>query len=471
MFSIFSAARPSAAAALALLAAALFHSPSALAQDAAEALPKLSESEFANVSPFIKKALASYAAGKPEEALTHFMTAAETGNADGQFGAGFVIMATAGESADRFQRGVDWMRKAAAGGSAPAGRYLGTMYASGQGVKQDFAMARSFLEKAAATGDGTALYRLGLLAASGNGYEKPEPEKAAEYFGKAAEWQPGGDPQSRTMAQSTGDIAEAKKWYERDRRRGSRLPVFLGGIFELGLGGEKPDAERAVFLYREAALQGHPPSQNKLGVAYENGVGGLKKDEKAAAEWYRKAADQGFAPAMYSLGVLHQQGRGVAKADTDAAARWFKMSALAGFPRAQDELGMRYRHGAGVPQDDVAALAWFERAAAQGYAPAQTNLARMLEMGITVPPNFLRAAEFYTAAARQVPARACFLASMLVSGIGTDRNPVAAYVLLNAAKDQYPPAAEALEKLKPSMSADEIKKAEEEIAKAKSTEK
>ena len=62
-----------------------------------------------------------------------------------------------------------WWEKASAQGDAEALNNLGTLYAFGRGVSQDYAKAREWYEKAAAQGFATAQNQLGWLYRGGQG--------------------------------------------------------------------------------------------------------------------------------------------------------------------------------------------------------------------------------------------------------------------------------------------------------------
>lgn len=67
---------------------------------------------------------------------------------------------------------------------------------------------------------------------------------------------------------------------------------------------------RRVQVVREAAEEGDPAAQNKLGVFYEIGAS-IGQSDTEAVRWFRKAADQGHGEAMYNLGEMYETGRGV----------------------------------------------------------------------------------------------------------------------------------------------------------------
>jgi hypothetical protein len=65
--------------------------------------------------------------------------------------------------------------------------------------------------------------------------------------------------------------------------------MYVGEIFERGVGGGAPDPAAAVAWYTKSAQQGYGPAQQNLGSLYERGVG-VEKDPNAARDWYRRAA-------------------------------------------------------------------------------------------------------------------------------------------------------------------------------------
>ena len=75
--------------------------------------------------------------------------------------------------------------KAAARGHAGAQYNLGALYHNGEGVPQDFTMAREWYEKAASQGDADAQYNLAVLCEGGHGVAKNLP-RARDLYRRAA---------------------------------------------------------------------------------------------------------------------------------------------------------------------------------------------------------------------------------------------------------------------------------------------
>ncbi len=90
------------------------------------------------------------------------------------------------------------------------------------------------------------------------------------------------------------------------------------------------EPQKAIFMTRMAAENGHPLAQHNLATAYEDGIGGLEKNTNAAKYWYEKAALNGFPPSMSNLANYYHDGEAVEK-DLVQAYVWLEM-ALTCFP-------------------------------------------------------------------------------------------------------------------------------------------
>ncbi|MBR0705406.1 tetratricopeptide repeat protein [Bradyrhizobium liaoningense] len=143
-------------------------------------------------------------------------------------------------------------------GNASAQRRLGTMYASGRGVQQDYDEAEKWFLKAAAQGDLDSMWNIGNIYHRGRG-------KFPKDFGRA------------------------ENWYSRAAERGHILSqTTLAFTYHSGDGVEKNDSLAATWFER-AANQGSSDAQLMLGILYENGQG-VPQDRVLAYKWLNIAA-------------------------------------------------------------------------------------------------------------------------------------------------------------------------------------
>ena len=231
------------------------------------------------------------------------------------------------------KQAIEWCRKAANQGYAPAQCDLGWRHANGKGVPQSDAQAVECYRKAAEQGYAPAQYLLGKCHAEGRGVTQND-EKAAELYRKAAE---------------QGD-AKAQNAY--------------GACHYNGKGVEQ-SYEQAVFWWEKAAKQGNAWAQFDLARCYENGEG-VPQNYDRAAYWYHKAAEQGNAWAQFKLGWCYENDKGVPQSDVQAAY-WYHKAAERKNAWAQSKLGWCYENGKGVPQSWPKAIEWYRKAATQKY--------------------------------------------------------------------------------------------------------
>jgi uncharacterized protein len=118
-----------------------------------------------------------------------------------------------------------------------------------------------------------------------------------------------------------------------------------------------------------------PAHLYRLATDHLQGRNGKAQSDEQAAIWFREAAEQGHAPSQVDLGNLCLQGRGVPQDDAQAAA-WFLKAAQQGDARGRLFLGNMYEAGrGGLPKDPAKAADLYRQAAAQG------NLAAKLMLG------------------------------------------------------------------------------------------
>lgn len=128
------------------------------------------------------------------------------------------------------------------------------------------------------------------------------------------------------------------------------------------------DADIGVAYLRQAAENGLPQAQYRLGKMYETGQG-VRADIEEARRWTERAANAGHRKAMHNLGILYAEGRGAAQ-DFETAAHWFEQAALIGATDSQYNLAVLYEQGLGVPTSLTDAYTWFAIAARSGDVDA-----------------------------------------------------------------------------------------------------
>lgn len=92
-----------------------------------------------------------------------------------------------------------------------------------------------------------------------------------------------------------------------------------------------------------------------------------------AVMWLEAAALQGHAPAMNSLGVMFYHGRGVQQSYKEAG-RLFGLAAQQNEPTAKYNIGVMYYLGSGVDENEEEAMFWFGQSAKQGNEAAKMLL-------------------------------------------------------------------------------------------------
>ena len=136
---------------------------------------------------------------------------------------------------------------------------MGDLYYFGNGIEQDYALAREWYEKAIMAGNETPLMPLGTIY-----YYSQEYDKAMEFCQKAAE-----------DGNTYQHIAEAR----------------IGDLYMEGAGVEQ-DLSKTVEWYEKSAGHGYANAMRILGDLYAEG-NGVEQDMVKAREWYRKALETG----------------------------------------------------------------------------------------------------------------------------------------------------------------------------------
>jgi TPR repeat protein len=135
----------------------------------------------------------------------------------------------------------------------------------------DYRRARAIWLSLAESGDAQSQFGLGMMHERGRGVP-PDPEKAFEWYSRAAEQ----------------EMAEAQ--------------LSLGALYQHGRGVLR-DPARAAELYLGAAEQGVAQAQYNLAALYLGGDG-VPYDRELGIAWLRRAAAQRYDPAVRRLDMM-----------------------------------------------------------------------------------------------------------------------------------------------------------------------
>ena len=222
------------------------------------------------------------------------------------------------------------------------------------------------------------------------------------------------------------DPARAAAMFGKAAAAGHAVGHF--GLAELLMAGDgiARDEELALMHYREAAADGHPGAMYRLAtLMLEDGP---SQDIPGASALFLRCAEAGMAAAYAVAGDIRFQGL-TGEADAEAAYRWYRLAAEAGDPSAMFSCGYMSEAGIGTAVDEAEALRMFERSAAAGLAEAQFKMAALAREG-KAPGGSREALRWYRVCSdRGYPAATISLATMLLEGDGTDRDPETAFSL------------------------------------------
>lgn len=222
-----------------------------------------------------------------------------------------------------------------------------------------------------------------------------------------------------------------------------------------------PDAAFALALKK--AERGDVAAMLAMGGFHEHGIG-TATDYTLALEWYEKAAEAGSAEGYYNTGVFYEVGLGT-RTDRAKAAECFLRAAEKGLAQGMYKVSAMYAMGDALTKDEKKALSFLAKASEAGHAVAPNDLGVIYLQGLMGQKEdpgkalamFLRAAE------RGNLEAAKNIGVIFRDGLGQNVNRATALKwFLIAGKRGYPPEqlAPAMEELRASMTADQIRYAE-----------
>jgi TPR repeat protein len=225
-------------------------------------------------------------------------------------------------------------------------------------------------------------YETGKNFLHGRGVEK-NPEKALEYFQKAAELGHIEAPGAIGYFYSAGlvvekDDSKAAEWFQKSSEKGSALSKFnLGRLYLDGKGGLS-DKQKGVDLMEAAAALGLPEAHTALAEIYFLGLFNEQHlpDYTKAEPHVNAAAASGEPAAINMLGVMKQSGLGLEK-DEKGAEDCFRRAAMKGDFKAPSNLGHLLNPESKNRSRRVEAAAWLLIAASHGEPIASRKIAEL----------------------------------------------------------------------------------------------
>jgi TPR repeat protein len=368
-----------------------------------------------------------------DAALENYQKAAAAGHKDATYRRALILL-NSKEDQDR-QQGREALETAAKADPANAGRILGEAWLRGLlSEKPDYDKAAEWWNKASNAGDTPSILLLARLHEGAFGFkDKADASKALEFYQKAAAL---GDAAafiplgSRLLngEEALRNEKEGREWLAKAIEKEQWAAYLALGDFEENV--KKSDKE-ALAHYQKGADKGQADCLLRIAGFHLEGKGGLDKSEEKGREWLVKAAEAGNALAALEMAARLSKDE---KPDMLSTYKYLLSAANTGLPVAQNEIGLLYVSGNLGLSDPTAAIAWFTAAAKAGHAAAQNNLGTLYERGMGTAVDYNNAGQLYSLAANQGHAAATTgLARLHAAGLGTGQNLPKAWALASLA--------------------------------------
>lgn len=221
--------------------------------------------------------------------------------------------------------------------------------------------------------DVEALFILGCIQLLTVVREKPNGDKASEYFSRAAnkDYAPAEYHLGRMYRYGEGglpqDLFLAKMWIKRAADHGFAIAQCEWGR----ICRSEQQFTEALKYYLRAVKQGYTNAKYHAGLLYEEGPVGITKDVNTACHLFYQAALQGYASAEYRTGQMLEVGYNEFPQNITEAYLWFERAARQEHATAQYKISLMLEEGIGVDKNLEAAKHWRDKAAAQNYSEAQ----------------------------------------------------------------------------------------------------
>ncbi|MEU1653569.1 tetratricopeptide repeat protein [Streptomyces pristinaespiralis] len=157
-----------------------------------------------------------------------------------------------------------------------------------------------------------------------------------------------------------------------DPAEGAGANALLGGI-HLAFDTQH---ERALSLFRRAALSGDPQGMRGLGFMLAEGMG-TTANRAEANEWFQRGAELGDGYCAYNMALASREGLGMRRNAKEFLA-YLRQAADAGVPEACALLADQYN----ARDEEEDAFGWYLTAAQAGHVPAMWVVAARYEAGL-----------------------------------------------------------------------------------------
>jgi TPR repeat protein len=208
------------------------------------------------------------------------------------------------------------IRPLAEAGDAKSQTRLGTLYALGRGVEQDFEESIKWFQLAAEQGYAQAQYAFGRQLSKGEGIAK-DVKEAVVWFRKSADQNHPSSQHALGLAYELGEgiecnLEEAMKWYQLAADQGySYTQYYLGWLYLEGRVIAK-DIGKAISLLKMSAEQGNVEAQFELAVMYFEG-NLMKQDFTEAKKWCGLAIDKEHPKAKQLMAFIYRDVGGIGR--------------------------------------------------------------------------------------------------------------------------------------------------------------
>ena len=333
------------------------------------------------------------AARNERNALQCLTSAAEANCAPAQYNLAMMLKGGEGKKGPDMPGAVKWLRRAAQNRFVLAEYALGAMFRTGEGLTVDEYEATKWLKRVAEPGIGQYNNRIADESvqnvesdlSSRDGASAKAPKR---YMGitEVMDEFPNVNNLLKTIntSTSTKDVLD-------------KALLQLGICYQNGQG-VACNPKEAVKYYRQAAMRGSAPAQNRLGICFRDGVG-LPQNDVEAEKWFARSAEQHYPDAQFNLASVYEIGTANIAKNLRSAFIWYRKAAVQGLRQAQIKVAECYKHSSGVKMSMKRSMVWYKQAAKHDDADAMYQVGIYYQNGEAGHQSMEKAVEWYLAAA------------------------------------------------------------------------